>query len=109
MKSIEPKQQFLASAEAAQFADVLAQPIVRIAIEVALAQFVVEQAAAGDLTAAATAHFALAGARRYAHILLNLTEAGEQRPLAPEGLEYQRGARTPPAQRAIVRPGAPPK
>lgn len=106
MKAIEPKKQFLAGAEAAQFADALAQPIVRSAIEVALQQFVAEQLPTADLNAAAVAHIALEGAKRYAHILLNLADAGEQRPAAPEGLEYQRAARTAPAQRAIVRPSS---
>lgn len=108
MKTIAPKQQFLASPEAAQFADALAQPIVRSAIEVALQQFVIEQMPTGDLNSAAVAHIALEGAKRYTHILLNLTDPGEQRPLETPGLEFKRTGKTPPAKRAILRPGTPP-
>lgn len=108
MKTIAPKQQFIASPEAAQFADSLGQPIVRKAIEVALSQFMMDQIPTGDLTAAAVANIALEGAKRYAHILLNLTDPGEQRPLETPGLEFKRAGKTPPAKRAIVRPGTPP-
>lgn len=108
MKAIEPKRAFLASPQAAQFADALAQPIVRSAIEVALQQFVMEQMPTGDLNAAAVAHVALEGAKRYAAILLNLADPGEARPPQAEGLEYKRPSKVAPAQRAIVRPLSPP-
>lgn len=107
MKAIEPKKQFLASPQAAQFADALGQPVVRSAIETALQQFVMDQLPTGDLNAAAVAHTMLQGAKRYVEILLNLTEPAE----APHGegggtLQFQRAGKVAPSQRGILRPAA---
>lgn len=103
MKSISPKQEFLATLTAAQFADVLGRVETQIAIRTALAQFTMEQLATGDLNAAAVAHIALSGAKRYVEILLNLCDPGETARTDDRGvLQHAMRTTTSPAQRAVA-------
>lgn len=110
MKTIDPKQTFLKTPDAARFADAMNQPLIRQGIEIALQQFVMNQMPTTDLTAAAVSSIALEGAKRYVSILLNLTEP-DQLPTPDQSGKLQWPSKVQPSHnqplvRAKVKPEA---
>lgn len=99
MKAIEPKLDFLKSTEAALFADVVNQPIVRRALDTALLQFVVNQKREDHFEAATKLQYELQGARQLVAIFLNLTEPETNpKPDTSGTLQWHSKPPQPPAQ-----------
>lgn len=86
MKSLEPKLEFLKSPTAADFAELINNPLVKNGIRVALEQFVQDQPRHDDFNGATKAQYELQGAKRYISTLLNLTEPDEQPKATPSGI-----------------------
>lgn len=82
-QSIAPKKEFLKSAHARFHSELVTAPAFKFALEMALLQFVSEQApgASGDFQTPARNQMQLEGARRFIYVLLNLAEKDIQRPI----------------------------
>lgn len=104
MRELAPKAAFVASPEAASYADMVSSPVFRRGAEAALAQFLLDVATAANYETAARMHWEVCGAKRFLHALLNLAEPViESAPRPTANLQWAAEPAAPPAAPVLFR------